>query len=153
MAELLGELFGVEEDFAADSARQRKGLELLLQRPDCLLLVAELDGEVVGMCSCQMLVSTAEGAPAGLVEDVVVRSDKRGQGIGPRLLDELVRWAREQGAVRLQLLADTNNAPALKFYADRGWQRTQLMCLRLFPHSPDTHLAVKLTNRCRCSCR
>jgi len=133
MVSLLQELFGIEEDFVADRDRQRAGLELLLQAPAARVFVAECAGEVVGMCSCQLLVSTAEGAPAGLVEDVVVRQDMRGRGIGPCLMDAVAAWAAGQGATRLQLLADTENACALYFYARRGWQRTRLVCLRLAP--------------------
>lgn len=136
MVGLLGELFGIEEDFVADHSKQRRGLELLLQAPASRLFVAESDGDgVVGMCSCQMLVSTAEGVPAGLVEDVVVRKDMRGRGIGPLLMAAVTDWAREQGATRLQLLADKFNDPALNFYARQGWSSTQLICLRLAPLS------------------
>jgi ribosomal protein S18 acetylase RimI-like enzyme len=39
-------------------------------------------------------------------------------------------WAEEQGATRLQLLADKNNPLALAFYERIGWQTTALICLR-----------------------
>ena len=42
------------------------------------------------MCTVQTLISTAEGGPVGLVEDVIVRADYRGHGIGARLLTEAI---------------------------------------------------------------
>ncbi len=129
---LLTELFAIESDFVADPQRQQRGLELLLGRPaDALVLVAEQAGQVVGMATVQLLISTAEGGPAGLVEDVVVSQTVRGGGIGRALLQGLAHWAAGQGATRLQLLADLDNTPALDFYRHLGWQATRLGALRL----------------------
>lgn len=130
MAGLLGELFAIEADFEVDAARQVRGLTLLHQGGACLL-VAEEDGEVAGMVSIQTLISTAQGGVVGLLEDLVVRTQSRGQGLGTRLLHAAQDWARTRGMTRVQLLADTANAPALRFYARHGWQGTQLVCLRL----------------------
>ncbi len=132
MVGLLRELFAVEEDFAFDPARQRRGLAQLIGAPteQRAVLVADAGGEVVGMATVQVVVSTAEGGAAGLVEDVVVRSDWRGRGIGRGLLQALEEWARARGVTRLQLLADSSNAPALGFYRAARWTPTRLVALR-----------------------
>lgn len=129
---LLELLFAVEEDFHFDAVRQRKGLELMMNNPACCILVAEDEGEVIGMCSGQVTVSTAEGGLALLVEDVVVRGDRRSRNVGRRLLCELGNWAMERGIARLQLLADRNNEKALGFYQKLGWQITSLIALRKY---------------------
>lgn len=138
MVDLLGRLFAIEADFAADAAKQRAGLRLLLDRPDAFLAVAEADGRAVGMCSVQILVSTAEGGRVGLLEDLVVREEVRGRGIGTGLLQAAEGWARDRGLLRLQLLADRTNAPALGFYGARKWGSTRLVALRrtAFPRDP-----------------
>lgn len=130
LVEMLEDLFSIEEDFTADPARQLRGLELMLENGRGRILIADADGTPVGMCSGQLTVSTAEGGPAVLIEDVIVREGWRGQGIGARLMDGINAWARRNKARRLQLLADVGNAPALDFYAHLGWERTQLVCLR-----------------------
>lgn len=131
MVRLLGELFSIESDFQPDAARQRRGLALLLEDPArCALLVAERAGVVVGMVTAQLVVSTAEGAPSALVEDMVVAARERGHGAGKALLRALEGWAAARGATRLQLLADRDNAPALAFYARMGWRPTALVCWR-----------------------
>lgn len=127
---LLQILFAIEEDFASDHGRQRRGLELMLENERGCVLVAEAAGEVVGMCTGQVTISTAEGGPALLVEDVVIREEWQGKGVGRLLMERLGAWARERGIQRLQLLADRNNSPALGFYANLGWQSTALVCLR-----------------------
>ncbi len=130
LAGLLGQLFAIEADFAPDVAKQTAGLRLLLARPDAFVAVAEAGGRAVGVCSVQTLVSTAEGGPVGLLEDLVVREDLRGRGIGTLLLQAAERWALDRGLARLQLLADRTNAPALGFYGARGWGGTLLVALR-----------------------
>lgn len=128
---LLQELFSIEEDFQCDEIRQRTGLtEMLRDDGHCCVLVAEQDGCVIGMCTMQVLISTAEGGPVGLIEDMVVAQKFRRQGIGRKLLAAMETMACKQGLTRLQLLADRNNDSALDFYRKVGWKSTQLICLR-----------------------
>jgi ribosomal protein S18 acetylase RimI-like enzyme len=129
---LLKELFTIETDFVFDQDKQACGLNLLLKsEKDCILVAESVnDNKVLGMCSLQSLISTAEGGSVGLLEDLIVAADFRHQGIGAKLLAEAVYWAECQGLKRLQLLADKNNLSALNFYQKQGWQSTQLICLR-----------------------
>jgi ribosomal protein S18 acetylase RimI-like enzyme len=129
---LLQELFSIETDFAVDAERQRRGLTLMLdgcQKHRCVK-VAEMDGEVVGMVTAQLLISTAEGGVVSLVEDMVVNGRFRGRGIGRQLMAAIESWSRERGACRLQLLADRTNFSALDFYDKIGWRPTRMICLR-----------------------
>ncbi len=131
LVRLVGELFSIEADFRPDPEKQRRGLALMLADPASrAVLVAERGGEVVGMVTGQLVVSTAEGAPSVLVEDMVVDAASRGGGVGRALLAAVESWAAKRGATRLQLLADRENAPALAFYARMGWSATRLVCWR-----------------------
>jgi GNAT superfamily N-acetyltransferase len=132
MTDLLAELFSIETDFAPDVEKQIRGLSALVAGPPgrSYVLVAEQGGMAVGMATVQTLVSTAEGGRVGLVEDLVVRRNLRGRGVGTQLIDAILRWARSQGLTRLQLLADRDNQQALDFYASRNWISTRLICLR-----------------------
>ena len=130
---LLKILFTIEEDFVFNETLQRQGLELMLGNERGCVLAAEMNGHVVGMCSGQITISTAEGGPALLVEDVVVQQEYRGQGIGRRLMKDIAEWSKTNGVLRLQLLADRNNTSALEFYNRLGWQATDLICLRKLP--------------------
>ncbi len=130
LVELLGSLFSIETDFCGDKIKQRRGLELMLESPEerCIL-VADYQGMVIGMCTVQLLVSTAEGGKAALLEDLIVQEEFRGIGIGRKLVMAIEEWADNHGVKRLELLADCNNTPALGFYRKLGWWRTQLICL------------------------
>ena len=130
MVDLLRILFTIEEDFGFDSAKQRQGLAQLLGVERACVLVAEQDGQTIGMCTGQMVISTAEGGPSVLVEDVIILPQHRGKGIGRSLMEALADWARSRGATRMQLLADKSNRPALNFYGRIGWGTTSLIGLR-----------------------
>lgn len=127
MAELLHELFSIEVDFTPDFAVQSEGLSLLIQRNNAEIFVAEIQGKVVGMCTIQIQISTAKGRAVGVVEDVVIDVEHRGNGIGEALLRTLEEWAVVRGLARLQLLADIDNYPALGFYRHQGWSTTNLI--------------------------
>ncbi len=130
MIDLLRLLFAIEEDFHFDPARQRQGLALLLREARACVLVVETERRVVGLCTGQLVISTAEGGPSLLVEDMVIATEHRGKGAGRELMAAMTRWAGAQGATRMQLLADRNNPPALHFYERLGWRTTALICLR-----------------------
>lgn len=132
LVQLLRLLFTIEEDFTVDTEKQRRGLRLLIDNDRACVMVAEEAGKVIGMCTGQLVISTAEGGPSVLVEDVVVAPQYRGQGVGRALMDGLTGWATAQGATRMQLLADRNNPPALAFYCRLDWMSTALICLRRF---------------------
>jgi GNAT superfamily N-acetyltransferase len=137
LCNLLNELFTLESDFQPDPAKQAQALQLLIERshannerPACVVWVAELGAHVIGMCSLQVLISTAEGGEVGLIEDVIVDAAHRKQGIGQQMLHSLETWARQRGLSRLQLLADTHNDGALVFYQRHGWRRMQMLAMR-----------------------
>jgi len=94
------------------------------------IMVAELNSQIIGMCTAQILVSTAEGGIVALIEDLVVGDVYRGQGIGKELLLAMESWAVARGVKRLQLLADRNNIRALEFYKRMSWKSTQMICLK-----------------------
>ena len=126
MARLIGELFAIESDFKIDFKKQYAGLKLLFENGDADILVAKYKNMAIGMVTMQRVVSSAEGGYAGLIEDVVVSEAYRGMGVGHSLLEAVSGVARERGYVRLQLGADTDNAPALEFYRKHGFEKSNL---------------------------
>lgn len=126
MAILLEELFTIEDDFTINRDKQITGLDLLLQNPHNIVLVAVVDEVIVGMVSMQQLVSTAMGGKVGVIEDLVVTEYYRGRGIGTHLLLNIISDAHSVGYARLALGADIRNHPALSFYTKHGFNQTHL---------------------------
>ncbi len=134
MCSLLSELFSIEIDFKPDRERQARGLIILISDTSgsSIVLVAENDDKIIGMCSVQTLVSTAEGGIVGLLEDLIVHRDYRGNAVGTKLLSGITKWCRTKNISRLQLLRDMDNIKAMDFYIDKGWMNTNLICMRKF---------------------
>jgi ribosomal protein S18 acetylase RimI-like enzyme len=130
LTSLLRQLFSIEEDFSFDAVRQRRGLEMLCDRNDTVIFIAEKANLIIGMCTGQLLLSTSEGGFSLLVEDVVVDISWRGQGVGTQLLKALEEWGGKKRVSRFQLLADRSNEAGLGFYKKHKWQTTQLICLQ-----------------------
>lgn len=128
---LLTKLCSIEAGLSFDH-HPRQGLNLLLGgcRKHHCIKVAEVDAQVVGMCSVQIILSATEGAWVGLVENMVVEPGFRGSGVGRALMSHIRDWARKRALMRLQLLTDRTNFSALDFYDKLGWHPTQLICLR-----------------------
>ena len=132
MIGLLQQLFSIEADFNVDPHKQKQGLELLLESESAEIFVVRSDSdEVIAMATLQLVISTAEGGLVAWMEDVVVDTDHRGQGVGELLLSHINRWVEHQGIKRVQLVADRDNRLALDFYRKQGWQETNLNVLRL----------------------
>lgn len=131
LVELLTELFSIETDFTIDTQKQKDGLELIFKETEkACIMVAEYEGKVVGMCSCQLVVSTSEGGYKGLIEDVVINKSYRGQNIGSKLLEKITVWAVGLGAKRIDLVADKRNSPAIDFYKKHGMKVTNMIALQ-----------------------
>ena len=93
------------------------------QRGD--VLVAEVDGEVVGVC--QVIVFTHfqhAGRSCCELESVHVRSDYRSKGVGSLMLAHAEEIAREAGCYRVQLTSRNVRVDAHRFYLTHGYSET-----------------------------
>ncbi len=91
--------------------------------PGCRVLVAELDGTVVGVC--QLIVFRHlqhRGGRCAEIESMHVHPDHRGTGIGARLLAAAVASARASGCYRVQLTSDRLRSDAHRFYGREGFE-------------------------------
>ena len=132
LVELLGILFTQEHELAPDPAKQERALRQILEKPTIGRISVLRDAErVLGMVSILRTVSTAEGGPAGLLEDFVVRPECRGQGLGARLLAHAIECARADGLLRLILLTDGDNINAQRLYERAGFARSGMLPMRL----------------------
>jgi GNAT superfamily N-acetyltransferase len=132
LADLLTLLFSQEADFIPDREKQKRGLRLIVESPGAGIIFAARDGgEITGMVSLLFTISTAEGGPVCWLEDMVVHPDRRKDGLGSRLLQHGIDYARIHGFSRITLLTDKINAGAIRFYERHGFVESAMMALRL----------------------
>ena len=89
-------------------------------RPYAEAILAEVGGEPVGLALAFPTFSTFRGQPGLYLEDIYVRPEHRGRGIGKALLASMARLARERGFGRLEWAVLDWNAPAIGFYRALG---------------------------------
>lgn len=132
LVELLDILFHQEHELAPDAAKQLRGLRLIVEDPAIgRIHVAREGARVLGMVSILQTVSTAEGGPAGMLEDFVVRPECRGKGVGAQLLAYAIGRAKADGLLRLMLLTDGDNFNAQRLYERAGFLRSGMLPMRL----------------------
>lgn len=95
--------------------------------PRQLLLVAELDGAVVGTSQLTFIPGLSRlGAGRALIEAVRVRSDQRGAGFGRRLIERAIAHAKERGCGLVQLTTDISRPDAVRFYESLGFKASHV---------------------------
>jgi GNAT superfamily N-acetyltransferase len=89
-------------------------------RPAAEVVIAEADGEPLGFALFFHNYSTFLAQPGIYLEDLYVRPEARGRGVGRALLAHLARLARERGCGRLEWWVLDWNESALRFYRALG---------------------------------
>lgn len=85
-------------------------------------LVAEAGGSVVGLALWFVTTSTWTGTHGIWLEDLYVRPEVRGSGIGQALLGELAAICTDRGYARLEWWVLDWNTSAIEFYESLGSQ-------------------------------
>ena len=83
-----------------------------LASPMKALIAVDATGEVLGFLNFVVHDFTFSDRPACVVEDLYVRAEFRGLGIGIRLLSSIVALAHRQGWARVYWVANETNAAA-----------------------------------------
>jgi GNAT superfamily N-acetyltransferase len=97
------------------------------------LIVAEMDGEVVGNLQITFTPSISfQGGKRATVESVRVDAKYRGRGIGKELMQWAIERARAESCIALQLTTNADRKDAHRFYEALGFKGSHLgMKLRL----------------------
>ena len=114
----------IDDGHVLDLSDAERIFERMQRYPNYATYVAVLEGEVVGTFSLLIMDNLAHmGAPSGVVEDVVVHSRWRGQGVGRRMMRFAMERCREAGCYKLALSSNRKRADAHRFYESLGFVR------------------------------
>ena len=91
------------------------------------LLVAELDGRVVGMLQVSYIPSlTFQGGERAQIEGVRVEAGLRGTGVGRQMVGWVIAEAARRGCRMVQLTTSEQRHAARRFYESLGFTVTHL---------------------------
>ena len=89
-------------------------------RPAAEAILAEVDGIAVGFALFFTTFSTFRGSPGLYLEDIFVKEDHRGAGIGKALLATVAKRGIERGCSKMDWVVLDWNAPSIAFYQAAG---------------------------------
>jgi len=115
---------GIDGDLSFTVEEARKHLAHIRRWPNCRLLVALAEGEIVGTYLLLIVDKLGKrGTPAGLVEDVAVLPACQGQGIGRAMMQHAIAECRKAGCYKLALSSNVKRGSAHRFYESLGFER------------------------------
>jgi len=114
----------------------------VVRTPSTSVLVAKLDGEIVGMAL--LLTLTTMSGDTGYVEEVVVDQAARGQHIGTALMRGLLELAAQKGLRFVDLTSRASRDIANNLYRSLGFKLRETNCYR---HNLDSPGCGKYTAR------
>jgi GNAT superfamily N-acetyltransferase len=101
----------------------RRSYERALTDPGSLVVVAEVEGRIVGTAFGHPVVpSSFSDEPAIELSGVVVSAGDRKTGVGRALVDAIARFARDQGIGRIVIKTFARNEGALEFWRRLGFE-------------------------------
>ncbi len=105
--------------------RYRAAFDEITADPKHHLIVAEKNGEVVGTIQLSFIPGMPNfGMKRGLLENVHIRSDQRGSGLGTEMVTWAIERCREAGCGVVQLTSNKLRLDAHRFYEKLGFAKT-----------------------------
>ena len=121
LLQLIKDLAAYErEPDAVETTAQMLQDALFGSSPTASAHVAELDGSVVGFALWYVTFSTWKGLPGMWLEDLFIRPEARGSGLGRALLEALARVCLDRGYPRFEWWVLDWNDSAQGFYQRLG---------------------------------
>ena len=104
-------------------------IEEVLADANAVMMVANDNGKIAGMATLYVLPTTTKRIAH--VDDVVVSSAYRGQGLGEKLMRALIEEARKRGVSDIHLTSRPARVAAQKLYEKVGFSKRETDAFRL----------------------
>ncbi len=111
LIEIFKEVFENDQPFPSDNYLVR-----LLSNPDYMVVVAEIDGVIIGGLTVFILHTSTSEKPVAYIYDVGVKPDFQGKRTGKLLIEFLTDYCKENGFLEAYVEAETADTLAVNFY-------------------------------------
>ena len=101
-------------------------LEALLGDPDTRMVVATIDGVVVGYAVVR-LEYLGDGSVLGVVDDIFVEEGGREVGLGEMMMNDLVAWCDERKCIGMDAMALPGHRATKNFFEESGFTARKLV--------------------------
>ena len=108
-----------------DDPRYHQAFAEIASDPNHRLIVAERDGEILGTLQISVIPGLPNfGMKRGLLENVHIRTDQRGSGLGTEMVQWAIDQCRDAGCGLVQLTSNKLRLDAHRFYEKLGFAKT-----------------------------
>lgn len=101
-------------------------LKAFISAPDVEVLVAEIDGEVVGSGYARIKINQKnyyDFEKYAYLGFMYVKPEYRGKGVNQATIEALKQWSAKQGLAEVKLEVYSDNAGAIKAYKKAGFEK------------------------------
>lgn len=121
LIKLYEQLDGANGDFAAEDARKIWESEIEGNKKIKYFGAVE-NGKVISTCYCMIIPNlTRLGSSIAFVENVVTDKEYRGQGLGRKVMEMAIEFARENNCYKVILQSGSWRKEAYQFYKNLGF--------------------------------
>ena len=110
LIEAMGNTEGIDIKLIAENCRN------LLSEANSYILVAEIEGVVVGFLNFTTRKTILHRGLSGLIDEIIIAKSYRGKGIGKQLLSSAIEKSRQLGCCEVEVSTEKTNIKAREFY-------------------------------------
>jgi len=123
------DLIVLAEEFMPEEVSKEKRVKMLKQaltNSSYELLVADLEGEIVGFIDYWLTSDFVHGAKLSYIHNLYVSSEHRRKGVASKLLKEVMRNAQRTGVSEIHVTTRFDNKSAIQLYKKHGLVKEHL---------------------------
>ena len=111
----------------SSNQRSLKTLVNLINSPDCVVLVAEDEGKIIGLLTMWARPTLFHGAKSALIDELIVDKTYRGRGVGKELVKNAFAEAKLRSCVEIEVSTEKTNRKAIEFYRKCGFTEEHIL--------------------------
>jgi GNAT superfamily N-acetyltransferase len=93
----------------------------IIHNPNAFMLIAKEGEETLGLITFSTRRTALHPAPSALVDEIIVKKEHQGRGIGSSLLIAMIDRCRQLGCCEVEVSTEMNNHEAKAFYLASGF--------------------------------
>jgi ribosomal protein S18 acetylase RimI-like enzyme len=129
IAQLMAQLIEASgyEDWQVSPEQIEESLRKMADSDGYQVLLAEDEGQVVGLLSLSFRHTLFHPAPSALIDELVVERGHRRRGVGQQLMAEAIERCRAAGCCEIEVSTERSNEAAQKFYRQHGFSHEAVL--------------------------
>ncbi len=105
---------------SVEATPQKLEIDLFGETPLAFVLLAEVDGDIIGLATYHFIYSTFLAKPGIWLDDLYVKAEYRSDQVGQALMLRLRQIAKEKGCGRIDWTVAVSNERGINFYEKIG---------------------------------